>query len=83
MYTCLVLGADISASDASSNNSFRYPSYVQHIMGDIFSLGFGPFRWVCCSCDPNDLDITDILAADVLERLMASGGKSYDIYPRL
>lgn len=34
---------------------FIYPSYVQDIMGDIFSLGFGPFRWVCTSGDPADL----------------------------
>ncbi|CAD5114824.1 DgyrCDS3864 [Dimorphilus gyrociliatus] len=49
---------------------FRYPSYVQHIMGDIFSLGFGPFRWVCSSADPQDLEITDKIAEDVLHKLM-------------
>ncbi|XP_057702389.1 urocanate hydratase isoform X2 [Corythoichthys intestinalis] len=48
---------------------FRYPSYVQHIMGDIFSLGFGPFRWVCTSGDPQDLAVTDDIAASVLEDL--------------
>ncbi len=37
----------------------RYPSYVQDIMGDIFSLGFGPFRWVCTSGNPKDLEKTD------------------------
>uniref|UniRef100_A0A8P4GHE0 urocanate hydratase n=1 Tax=Dicentrarchus labrax TaxID=13489 RepID=A0A8P4GHE0_DICLA len=51
---------------------FRYPSYVQHIMGDIFSLGFGPFRWVCTSGDPQDLSITDNIAATVLEEISAS-----------
>ena len=33
-------------------NKFRYPSYVEDIMGDIFELGFGPFRWICASGDP-------------------------------
>ncbi len=37
----------------------RYPSYVQDIMGDIFSLGFGPFRWVCTSGRSEDLATTD------------------------
>uniref|UniRef100_A0A3Q3XCT4 urocanate hydratase n=1 Tax=Mola mola TaxID=94237 RepID=A0A3Q3XCT4_MOLML len=50
---------------------FRYPSYVQHIMGDIFSLGFGPFRWVCTSGDPQDLAVTDNIAAGVLEEIGA------------
>jgi urocanate hydratase len=45
---------------------FRYPSYVQDIMGDIFSLGFGPFRWVCTSGDPEDLQTTDKIAYQVL-----------------
>ena len=48
------------------NLMFRYPSYVQDIMGDIFSLGFGPFRWVCTSGDPEDLRTTDKIAAQVL-----------------
>ena len=43
-------------------------------MGDIFSLGFGPFRWVCTSCDPDDLNITDQIAAEVMEDLIKSGG---------
>uniref|UniRef100_A0A3Q3T3N2 Urocanate hydratase 1 n=1 Tax=Mastacembelus armatus TaxID=205130 RepID=A0A3Q3T3N2_9TELE len=51
---------------------FRYPSYVQHIMGDIFSLGFGPFRWVCTSGDPRDLAVTDNIAATVLEEIGAN-----------
>uniref|UniRef100_A0AAX7VIX8 urocanate hydratase n=1 Tax=Astatotilapia calliptera TaxID=8154 RepID=A0AAX7VIX8_ASTCA len=51
---------------------FRYPSYVQHIMGDIFSLGFGPFRWVCTSGDPRDLAVTDNIAATVLEEMSAN-----------
>ncbi|XP_006825993.1 urocanate hydratase [Saccoglossus kowalevskii] len=52
---------------------FRYPSYVQDIMGDIFSLGFGPFRWVCTSADPNDLETTDKLATAVLEDVIKEG----------
>ena len=49
----------------------RYPTYVQDIMGDIFSLGFGPFRWVCTSCSGEDLKVTDGIAAEVLEAVMA------------
>lgn len=60
-------GADIMASDGS--DKFRYPSYVQDIMGPLFfDYGFGPFRWVCTSGDPEDLALTDRLAAEVLER---------------
>ena len=44
-----------SSPSSGAINQFRYPSYVQDIMGDIFSLGFGPFRWVCSSQDPRDL----------------------------
>lgn len=51
---------------------YRYPSYVEDIMGPLFfDYGFGPFRWVCTSCDPTDLEITDRIAARVLERLIA------------
>lgn len=50
--------------------AFKYPSYVQDIMGDIFSLGFGPFRWVCSSGSPEDLRKTDEIAARVLRELM-------------
>ena len=57
-------GADILQDDGT----FRYPSYVQDIMGPMFfDYGFGPFRWVCTSCDPHDLEITDELATRVLE----------------
>lgn len=63
-------GADIMASDGS--DKFRYPSYVQDIMGPLFfDYGFGPFRWVCTSGDPEDLALTDHLAAEVLERELA------------
>lgn len=58
-------GADIMASDGIN---FKYPSYVQDIMGPMcFDYGFGPFRWVCTSGKPEDLEITDGLACDVLE----------------
>lgn len=52
-------------------DAFRYPSYVQHIMGDVFSLGFGPFRWVCASLKDDDLLKTDQIAADVIRQLLA------------
>lgn len=59
-------GADITKEDGS----FRYPSYVQDIMGPLFfDYGFGPFRWVCASGLPEDLELTDRLAAEVLEEL--------------
>jgi urocanate hydratase len=62
-------GADILRPDGE----FRYPSYVQDIMGPIcFDYGFGPFRWVCCSNDPSDLEVTDGIAVDTLEHLMKS-----------
>uniref|UniRef100_A0A8D0Y2J7 Urocanate hydratase n=1 Tax=Sus scrofa TaxID=9823 RepID=A0A8D0Y2J7_PIG len=65
-------GADVGKPGASKME-FRYPSYVQHIMGDIFSQGFGPFRWVCTSGDPQDLAVTDHLATSVLEEAIAGG----------
>lgn len=59
-------GADIMTADGG----FRYPSYVQDIMGPMFfDYGFGPFRWVCSSGDPKDLEVTDRLAAEVLEEM--------------
>jgi len=60
-------GADVM----KPGGEFRYSSYVQDIMGPMcFDYGFGPFRWVCCSNDPADLEITDILAAETLEKLI-------------
>jgi len=60
-------GADIF--DARDN--FIYPSYVQDIMGPLyFDYGFGPFRWVCTSGDPKDLDKTDQIAGDIFEELL-------------
>ena len=59
-------GADI----VSENGKFRYPSYVQDIMGPLFfDYGFGPFRWVCTSGNPDDLAVTDRLATEVLENI--------------
>jgi urocanate hydratase len=52
------------------NGDFIYPSYVQDIMGPLcFDYGFGPFRWVCTSSDPKDLQMTDEIAANVLEKI--------------
>jgi urocanate hydratase len=52
------------------SGSFRYPSYVQDIMGPMcFDYGFGPFRWVCTSNNPEDLEKTDNIAIAVLEKL--------------
>ena len=60
-------GADICSEDGT----FRYPSYVQDIMGPMFfDYGFGPFRWVCTSGDPADLATTDKIAAAVMEEIM-------------
>ena len=59
-------GADIMCK----NGKFRYPSYVQDIMGPMFfDYGFGPFRWVCSSGDPKDLATTDRIATEVLEEI--------------
>lgn len=62
-------GADIMTAEGR----FRYPSYVQDIMGPMFfDYGFGPFRWVCTSGKPEDLATTDRIAAEVLEGIKAS-----------
>lgn len=59
-------GADIFAPD----KTYRYPSYVQDIMGPLFfDYGFGPFRWVCTSGNPADLETTDRIAADVIQQI--------------
>ncbi|HAS35901.1 MAG TPA: urocanate hydratase [Flavobacteriales bacterium] len=58
------------------NGDFKYPSYVQDIMGPMcFDYGFGPFRWVCTSGKPEDLATSDRIAAEVLERLMQDSPK--------
>ncbi len=62
-------GADIMGD----NGNFRYPSYVQDIMGPMFfDYGFGPFRWVCTSSDPADLEASDRIAQQVLEEIAKS-----------
>lgn len=59
-------GAEIFKPDGG----YRYPSYVEDIMGPLyFDYGFGPFRWVCTSNDPKDLELTDRIAIEVLETL--------------
>ena len=59
-------GADIMKGD-----KFKYPSYVQDIMGPMFfDYGFGPFRWVCTSCKPKDLAVTDRIATEVQEEIL-------------
>lgn len=61
-------GADVMADN---NIDFKYPSYVQDILGPMcFDYGFGPFRWVCTSGKPEDLDKTDTIAAKVLQEIM-------------
>ncbi len=61
-------GADVMAPNGID---FKYPSYVQDIMGPMcFDYGFGPFRWVCTTGNPSDLNKTDQIAAEVLEQLM-------------
>jgi len=67
-----LLEASRAGSDVlKSNGEFRYPSYVQDIMGPMcFDYGFGPFRWVCCSNDPSDLEVTDKIAIETLAKLL-------------
>jgi urocanate hydratase len=61
-------GADVMAEN---NIDFKYPSYVQDILGPMcFDYGFGPFRWVCASGKSEDLDKTDEIAAEVLQKIM-------------
>ena len=71
-------GADILLPDGK----FRYPSYVQDIMGPMFfDYGFGPFRWICTSGDPKDLAVTDRLATEVLEKERTTAPE--EIHPQL
>ncbi len=65
--------ADIMAENGID---FKYPSYVQDIMGPMcFDYGFGPFRWVCTSANPLDLELTDTIACEVLEELKKGSPK--------
>ncbi len=67
-------GADVMSTENKNPlkpQEFKYPSYVQDIMGPMcFDYGFGPFRWVCASGKPEDLEKTDAIACQVLEDLM-------------
>lgn len=69
-------GADVLAQHPSMGREFKYPSYVQDIMGPMcFDFGFGPFRWVCTSGEPSDLAKTDAVACEVLEEIMKHAPK--------
>ena len=68
-----LLEASRAGGDVMAENGidFKYPSYVQDILGPMcFDYGFGPFRWVCASGKPEDLDKTDAIAANVLKKIM-------------
>ncbi len=66
----LLEASKADADIVKEDGSFKYPSYVQDIMGPMcFDYGFGPFRWVCSSGKQEDLDITDSIACEVLEKL--------------
>jgi urocanate hydratase len=66
-------GADVMAENGID---FKFPSYVQDIMGPMcFDYGFGPFRWVCASGKPEDLDKTDAIACKILEAIKANSPK--------
>jgi len=66
-------GANIMNDNPTIGREFKYPSYVQDIMGPMcFDYGFGPFRWVCASGKPEDLQKTDDIACQVLEDIMRS-----------
>src|SRR5690606_34809271 len=66
-------GADVLNPNPTIGREFKYPSYVQDIMGPMcFDYGFGPFRWVCTSGKPEDLAYTDQLASDVLAEMAAT-----------
>ena len=67
----LLMSSRAGADIMKDGQHFRYPSYVQDIMGPMFfDYGFGPFRWACTSCLPADLELTDQLATEVLTELM-------------
>jgi len=72
-----LLQSSRAGADILKDGQFRYPSYVQDIMGPFyFDYGFGPFRWVCMSQDPADLAKTDALAVRVLRECAASAPDS-------
>jgi urocanate hydratase len=66
-------GADVLNPEPTLGREFKYPSYVQDIMGPMcFDYGFGPFRWVCTSGKPEDLEYTDKLAGEVLSEMSSN-----------
>ena len=72
-----LLQSSRAGADIMKDGAFRYPSYVQDIMGPFyFDYGFGPFRWVCMSQDPEDLAKSDALAVKVLRECAASAPDS-------
>lgn len=77
IYFAFSLGAPVGGTDDERCIRFKYPSYVQDIMGDIFSLGFGPFRWVCASGLESDLQETDRIARDTIKKLMSQDDSMY------
>jgi urocanate hydratase len=58
---------EVSKNGMDAKDGFVYPSYFEDIMGPIFDYGYGPFRWVCLSCDPTDLDRTDQAAMECID----------------
>lgn len=71
-----LLESSRAGADIMDGEKFKYPSYVQDIMGPMcFDYGFGPFRWVCASNDAKDLAITDRIAAEVLEKMATEAPK--------
>ncbi len=69
---CSRAGADVlSNNEDVQKSSFKYPSYVQDILGPMcFDYGFGPFRWVCTSGDPKDLKVSDDIALETMEEML-------------
>ena len=71
------------AAVMNADGTFIYPSYVQDIMGPLFfDYGFGPFRWVCTSGKPEDLMVSDQIAASVLEHIAATSPKEIEMQMR-
>jgi urocanate hydratase len=61
------------ANVINEDGTFKYPSYIQDILGPLcFDYGFGPFRWICTSSDPKDLEITDKIAEEVIIEMLKS-----------
>lgn len=69
-------GADVMSENPTLGREFKYPSYVQDIMGPMcFDYGFGPFRWVCVSGETEDLEKTDAIACKILEDIKINSPK--------